>query len=48
MSDRRRSLEPDIMETWTDDASVQLIELYQNNPLIWDPKHEDYYKKQED
>lgn len=33
------------METWTEDASLQLIELYQNNPLIWDPKHEDYYKK---
>ncbi|GBP94260.1 hypothetical protein EVAR_69345_1 [Eumeta japonica] len=33
------------METWTEDASVQLIELYQHNPLTWDPKHEDYYKK---
>ncbi|XP_044761532.1 uncharacterized protein LOC123318841 [Coccinella septempunctata] len=30
---------------WNDERILHLIELYRRKPVIWDPKHEDYYKK---
>jgi hypothetical protein len=30
---------------WTEEESLQLIEIYKTNAILWDPKHINYYKK---
>jgi hypothetical protein len=30
---------------WDDEKCLNLIEIYRNNPLLWDPKDRNYYKK---
>lgn len=30
---------------WSDEQSLELISLYQEKPVIWDPKCPDYFKK---
>jgi hypothetical protein len=30
---------------WDDEKCLDLIEIYRNNPLLWDPKDRMYYKK---
>lgn len=30
---------------WTEEKVLNLIEVYQNTPVLWDPKNKNYYKK---
>lgn len=32
-------------EQWTEEKCLNLIEIYQNYPVLWDPKDSNYYKK---
>jgi hypothetical protein len=34
-----------IVEQWTEEESLQLIEIYKTNAILWDPKHINHYKK---
>jgi hypothetical protein len=34
-----------IMAQRTDEESLQLIDVYKTNSILWDPKHNDHYKK---
>lgn len=30
---------------WTNEITLKFIELYQNKPMLWDPKNQNYYNK---
>ena len=34
-----------IMVQWTEEESLQLIDVYKTNAILWDPKHISHYKK---
>jgi len=30
---------------WSEEETIQLIDIYKSKPLLWYPKHEDHFKK---